>query len=149
MIRVSKPFHQTTPWQKLSKDFKTLKCVDCGKSSDIEAGHILPANRFKMSRLWMSNLVAQCRSCNAKLGNKIRWSLQALKLLLVYGMIKGIYWLVIILYFSLTTSVMVMDISAGGMETSFTGQILIQSWEQLKGHGYEIFNYIGSTFNGL
>ena len=124
-------FHQTSAWRKLSKDFKTLKCVDCGKSEDIEAGHILPASRFKMSRLWMYNLVAQCRSCNAKLGNKIRWSFRAIQLLVVYGMIKFIYYTVIILYFSLTTTVMVKDLTAGGFETSFTGQILIESWEHI------------------
>ena len=129
---MSKPFHQSAPWQKLSKDFKTLRCVDCGSITDIEAGHILPASRFKMSRLWMFNLVAQCRSCNAKLGNKIRWSIRAIQLLMVYGAMKGIYWTVIILYFSLTTAVMVKDISTGGMETSFTGQILIESLEWIK-----------------
>jgi len=129
---VNKPFHQTAPWQKLSKDFKTLKCVDCGKSEDIEAGHILPAANWKMARLWRWNLIHQCHSCNAKLGCKIRWSIQAIKLLTVYIAMKAIYWLVIILYFSLTTSVMVMDIASGGMETSFTGQILIESLEQLQ-----------------
>ena len=58
--------------------------------------------------------------------------MRAIQLLVVYGMIKAIYWLVIILYFSLTTTVMYMDISTGGMETSFTGQILIESWEKLQ-----------------
>ena len=142
---MSKPFHQTSPWQKLSKDFKTLKCVDCGSITDIEAGHILPAANWKMSRLWKSNLVAQCHACNAKLGCKIRWSIQAIKLLTVYIAMKAIYWIIIILYFSLTTSVMVMDIASGGMETSFTGQVLIQSKEQI----YEIYDYIGDTFNGM
>jgi len=138
-------FHQTSAWGKLSKDFKTLKCVDCGKSEDIEAAHILPAANWKMARLWKSNLVAQCHPCNAKLGCKIRWSIQAIKLLTVYIAMKGIYWTIIILYFSLTTAVMVMDISTGGMETSFTGQILIESKEQV----YEVCNYIGSVINGM
>ncbi len=88
-------FHQSPAWLKLSKDFKTLKCVDCGKSEDIQAGHILPASRFKMSRLWKSNLVAQCAACNAKLGNKIRWSIQAIKLLGIYGAMKTIQYLFI------------------------------------------------------
>ena len=61
--------------------------------------------------------------------------MKAVQLLVVYIAMKGIYWTVIILYFSLTTAVMVMDISTGGMETSFTGQILIQSKEQI----YEVF----------
>jgi len=129
---MSKPFHQTSPWVKLSKDFKTLKCVDCGKSEDIEAGHILPASSWKMSRLWMSNLVAQCRSCNAKLGNKIRWSPQAIKLLMVYGAMKFIYWGIIILYFSLTTTVMYKDLTIGGFEVSITGQVIIESVEKIQ-----------------
>jgi len=129
---VSKPFHQTTPWQKLSKDFKTLRCVDCGSITDIEAGHILPAANWKMARLWKSNLVAQCHACNAKLGCKIRWSIQAIKLLVVYGAMKFIYWIIIIFYFSLTTAVMYKDLSSGGMEASFTGQILIESTEQIQ-----------------
>jgi len=129
---VSKPFHQTTPWHKLSKDFKTLKCVDCGSITDIEAGHILPAATWKMARLWKSNLVAQCHPCNAKLGCKIRWSIQALKLLAVYIAMKAIYWVIIIIYFSLTSTVMYKDLSSGGLETSFTGQILIETTEQIQ-----------------
>jgi len=58
--------------------------------------------------------------------------MRAVQLLVVYGAMKFIYWTIIILYFSLTTAVMVMDISTGGMETSFTGQILIESLEQLQ-----------------
>jgi len=125
-------FHTGKPWRKLSKEHKTLRCIDCRTDKDITSGHILPASRFKMSRLWMSNLVAQCRSCNAKLGNKIRWSMRAVQLLVVYGAMKFIYWTIIILYFSLTTAVMVMDISTGGMETSFTGQVLIGTLEQIQ-----------------
>ena len=95
-------FHKSSAWAKASKDFKSVKCVDCGKSEDIEAGHILPASRFKMMRLWQSNLVNQCRSCNAKLGAKIRWSLQAIKLLMIYGMIK------LTIYLSLAFIILIM-----------------------------------------
>lgn len=125
-------FHSSKPWQKLSAEFKTLRCVDCKSKEDIEAGHVLPAASWKMMRLWKSNLVPQCRSCNAKLGSKIHWQPRAIILILEYGMIKGIYWLTIILYFSLTTAVIYKDVSTGGMETSFTGQVLIESWEQLQ-----------------
>jgi len=104
-------FHSSKQWQKLSKDFKTLKCVDCGKSEDIEAGHILPASRFKMSRLWKSNLVAQCRACNAKLGDKIRWSIRSIQLLVVYGMIKILMYSVIILIAALLARYIYLDIT--------------------------------------
>jgi len=95
-------FHSSKEWRKVSKEFKTPRCVDCGKTEDIEAGHILPASRFKMFRLWKSNLVNQCRSCNAKLGNKIRWSLQAIKLLGLYMLVKIVsYTIIATCYFCL------------------------------------------------
>ena len=61
--------------------------MDCGKPAE-DAGHILPVSRYPLMRLWQSNLVNQCGPCNAKLGAKIRWSIQAVKLLVIYAMIK-------------------------------------------------------------
>ncbi len=118
-------FHKSKAWLKLSKDFKTLKCVDCGKSEDIEAGHILPASRFKMSRLWKSNLVAQCRSCNAKLGAKIRWSLQAIKLLAVYAMIKFLMYSVIIIMVALLGRYIYLDVTHNA--STLTNQMIYEA----------------------
>ena len=81
-------FHQSKSWKKLAADFKTPRCIDCGSKVDLQAGHVLPASRFKMMRLWKSNLVNQCAVCNLKLGANIRWSIQAVKLLSIYAMIK-------------------------------------------------------------
>lgn len=125
-------FHESKAWRKLAKDHKALRCIDCKKDKDIESAHYLPQERFKMSRLWKWGLYYGCKKCNGKLGDKIKWSFRAIQLLAVYGMIKFIYYTVIILYFSLTTTVMVKDLTAGGFDTSFTGQILIESWEQLQ-----------------
>jgi len=55
---------------------------------DLQAGHVLPASRFKMMRLWKSNLVNQCAVCNLKLGANIRWSFKAIRLLTVYITMK-------------------------------------------------------------
>ena len=107
-------FHKSSAWQSLSKDFKKLRCVDCGKSEDIEAGHILPASRFKMVRLWQSNLVAQCRSCNSKLGNKIRWSLQAIKLLSIYTMIKLLQYSVSAIIILILVRFIYLDVTYNG-----------------------------------
>lgn len=107
-------FHKSSAWQKLSKDFKKLRCVDCGKSEDIEAGHILPASRFKMVRLWKSNLVPQCRSCNAKLGNKIRWSFQAIKLLSIYAMIKLLQYSVSAIIILILVRFIYLDVTYNG-----------------------------------
>ena len=134
---MSKPFHQTAPWQRLSKEHKTLRCRKCGTDKHIESDHILSQDRFKMFRLWRFNLQYLCgveaKGCNRKKGESLDWWYwKTYLLLMVYGAMKGIYWLVIILYFSLTTAVMVMDLTAGGFETRFTGQIIIESWEQLQ-----------------
>lgn len=96
LMRLS-DFHGSKDWQKAAKEHKTNRCIDCGTDKDITSGHILPVSRFKMSRLWKSCLVYQCQPCNAKLGNKIRWSLQAIKLLGIYGAMKFIQYLLAIM----------------------------------------------------
>jgi hypothetical protein len=95
-------FHNSKEWQRLAKAHKQLSCSDCGSKKDIQSGHILPASRFKMMSLWKSNLIAQCLPCNRKLGAKIHWSLQAIKLLVIYGMIK------LIMYLSLTLIIVIL-----------------------------------------
>jgi len=140
-LKVSE-FHSSKAWRKLAADHKTFRCA-CKSDDDIQSAHYLPQKRFPLMRLWRLNLYYSCKKCNWELSDRIKWSFRAVQLLVVYGMIKGIYWLGIILYFSLTTTVMVMDLRSGGMETSFTGQILIQSKEQV----YEICNYIGNAIS--
>ena len=136
-------FHESKAWRKLAAEHKTFRCA-CKSKDDIQSAHYLPQKRFPMMRLWRWNLYISCGPCNYKLGNRINWSIRAVLLLVVYGMIKGIYWTGIILYFSLTTAVMVMDISSGGMETSFTGQILIESWEFISAYAGQFWSVAGS-----
>jgi hypothetical protein len=81
-------FHKSPAWSKLAKKHKALVCSDCGSTKDIQSGHILPASRFKMSRLWMINLKYQCQPCNLKQGAKLRFDLLTAKLLGLYWMIK-------------------------------------------------------------
>jgi hypothetical protein len=105
------PFHNTKAWRELAKRFKHPRCVDCDGKEDLQAGHILPASRFKMARLWKSNLVNQCGPCNAKLGNKIRWSLRAVKLLSIYAMIKFLTYLITILIIASLARYAYLDIT--------------------------------------
>ena len=121
-------FHQSPEWAKLSADFKKLKCVDCGKSAD-QAGHILPASRFKLMRLWKSNLVNQCAACNAKLGSKIRWSWQAIKLLGIYAMIKILTYLITILTIALLARYYYLDTEFNN--STITNQIKVDADEIL------------------
>ena len=123
--------HKTRAWAKLSKAHKQLSCVDCGATTDIQSGHILAASRFKMSRLWMWNLKHQCRACNLKQGTKLQFNLITIQLLMVYGMIKGIGIFLQLLATAFFITLLYKDISAGGIETSFSGQIIIETWESL------------------
>ena len=83
-------FHKSKAWRKLAADHKTLRCICCNSKTDIESAHYLPQKRFPMMRLWRSNLYYSCKACNGKLGNRIKWSTQAVKLLGIYMLIKAI-----------------------------------------------------------
>ena len=122
-------FHQSKKWRKASKAFKN--CVDCGKPSE-DAGHILPVSRYPLMGLWQSNLVNQCGPCNAKLGNKIRWSLQAIKLLGIYAMIKLLQYAFEIILIAVLARYVWLDIN--GNSGTITDQIMfdaIEVWNKL------------------
>ena len=95
-------FHQSKRWRKLSKEHKTIRCIDCKSTFEIESAHYLPQKRFPMMRLWKSNLYYGCSACNGKLGDKIKWSFKAIKLLAIYGMIK------LTIYLSLAAFILIL-----------------------------------------
>ena len=115
-------FHQSPAWQKLAKEHKTMRC-HCGSAKDIQSGHILPASRFKSSRLWKSNLIYQCEVCNKKLGNRIKWSPQAIKLLTIILMIKIIKLILIAVFILIAGRFLWIDYHRGGLDTSIMYQI--------------------------
>ncbi len=131
LLTTMSKFHESKAWRKLAKEHKTFRCA-CKSSDDIQSAHYLPQKRFPMMRLWRWNLYISCGPCNYKLGNRINWSIRAVLLLVIYYMIKFIYWAGVIFWFSLTTAVMYRDLSIGGFEVSITGQVIIESWEQLQ-----------------
>jgi len=124
---MSDPFHNTKAWRDLAKRFKYPRCVDCDSKEDIQAGHILPASRFKLVRLWKSNLVTQCGACNAKLGADIRWSWQAIKLLGIYYMIKTFLCIIQILLLAVLAKYIYWDISHN--DSIITDQIRVDAAE--------------------
>ena len=125
-------FHQSAAWRKLAKEHKLNRCDDCNTTNDIQSGHILAAARFPMSRLWKSNLKYQCQPCNLKQGIKLQLNLKTIKLLVIYGMIKFITNTLIILFFAFALTVIYKDLSSGGMEASFSGQIITDVWGVIK-----------------
>ena len=126
-------FHQTKAWRNLAKEHKTIRCIDCKTTFEIESAHYLPQKRFPMMALWKSNLYYGCSKCNGKLGAKIKWSIQAIKLLVIYMLIKSM------LYFSLAFIIVTMarflylDITYNG--STITNQMkydMIDYYERLK-----------------
>ena len=117
-------FHQSKSWKKLAAEFKTPRCIDCGSKVDLQAGHVLPASRFKMSRLWKSNLVNQCAVCNLKLGANIRWSIQAVKLLSIIMLIKALQYTLKGLIVFILINYIYIDLDRHPYEFSITGQIV-------------------------
>ena len=124
-------FHQSKAWRKLAADHKALKCA-CGSKTDIQSAHYLPQKQYPLMRLWRVNLYHACGKCNNKLGNNIKWSIRASQLWVLYWMIKGIGILLQLLATAFFITLLIKDISAGGMETSFTGQIIIETWEAIE-----------------
>ena len=116
-------FHQSKAWGKLAKAHKALVCSDCGSTKDIQSGHILPASRFKASRLWMINLKYQCQPCNTKQGAKLRCDLLTLKLLIIYGAVLILKTLIIVIVISLAARFIYLDINRGPIDTTITNQV--------------------------
>lgn len=124
-------FHKSNAWRKLARDHKTLRCK-CNSTKDIQSSHYLPQKRFPMMRLWKINLYHACKACNGKLGDRINWSFRAVQLLVIYGMIKGLINGALMAVFAFCLVVVYKDLASGGMEASFSGQLLIEIWGLFK-----------------
>ena len=128
-------FHKSNAWRKLSKEFKTPTCEDCGSTKELQSGHILAASRFDMSKLWKSNLKLQCQTCNLKQGVRIKWSTQAIKLLAVYGMIKALRLMVMVIVIVVLSYFIYVDVNRGPWDTTITYQIyseLLSAFQSLE-----------------
>jgi hypothetical protein len=126
-------FHQSKEWQKISREHKTLRCYYCRSSTkDIQSDHVLPQSRYPMSRLWKANLVHACAPCNQAKGDKLKFNLITIKLLGVYYMIKGLINGLLMAFFAFALVVVFKDLQSGGLEASFSGQLLIEIGELIK-----------------
>ena len=98
-----------------------MRCIDCRSDKDIESAHYLPQKRFPMSALWRINLYYGCSKCNGKLGAKIKWSIQAVKLLSIYAMIKLLKYSAAVLIIIILISYIYYDVTLNG--STITNQI--------------------------
>ena len=62
-------------------------------------------------RLWKANLYISCGKCNRELGDKIKWSPQAVKLLGIYAVIKFLTYLVTFLTLAILARYIYLDIN--------------------------------------
>lgn len=111
-------FHQSRQWRRLSKEFKTQRCYDCGSSKELQAGHVLAASKFPMSALWRSNLKMQCATCNQKQGTKLKLDLKTIKLLMEYAVIKTLKVVVMSIIVILFFRFVYLDITYNGSTIS-------------------------------
>ena len=130
-------FHKSSQWTKLAKEHKTLRCRKCGTDKHIESDHILPQERFKMFRLWSFNLQYLCgveaKGCNRKKHDRLDWwHWKTYLLLSIYYMIKGLINGILMCLFAFALVVVFKDFQSGGMDASFSGQLLIDIWELIK-----------------
>jgi len=105
----------------------------------LSVDHIKPVSKYPHLAFKFSNLQILAVPVNSMKSNKTEIDYRPLSTRIKYGMIKYIIYSLIFLWLLLTNIVTYKDISSGGMGTSFTGQILIQSKEQI----YEVCIYIG------
>jgi 5-methylcytosine-specific restriction endonuclease McrA len=63
-------FRSTSRWRKLRSKCVTMMpwCLDCGRTDQLEADHILPAALFPELIYEPLNTVTRCRTCNARRG---------------------------------------------------------------------------------
>ena len=80
-------------------------------------------------RLWKANLYHACGKCNRELGDKIKWSPQAIKLLVIYAMIKILMYSVIILMLALLARYYYLDTTYNN--STITDQIKVDADEIL------------------
>jgi 5-methylcytosine-specific restriction endonuclease McrA len=64
-------FRNTARWQRLRRKTITIMpwCLDCGRTTQLEADHILPASLFPELIFEPLNLVTRCRSHNTRRQN--------------------------------------------------------------------------------
>ena len=121
-------FHNTKEWRKLALEHKTFRCA-CKSSDDIQSSHYLPQKRFPLMRLWKANLYISCGKCNRALGDKIKWCPQAIKLLVIYSMIRFIQYSVTILTLALLARFIYLDTTYN--DSTITNSIKADAYEIL------------------
>jgi len=98
----------------------------------LSVDHIKPVSKRPDLAFTFSNLQILAVPVNSMKSNKTEIDYRPLSTRIKYGMIRYIIYLLIFLWLLLTNIVTFKDISSGGMETSFTGQILIESVEKIQ-----------------
>lgn len=69
------------------------RCVDCMHSGrHLQSDHVLPASKFKLSRLWLRNLELRCGPCNQKKGVYIILTPKTITLLILYFVVWFMRW---------------------------------------------------------
>ena len=125
-------FYKSRKWRELRKWALAkygAKCMKCGSLDDIQVDHILSRSRFPRLRLSKHNVQILCGTCNKKKGSIDQTDYRPMRHKGYYYMIKIITKAFMYAYLALSFAVIFQDVASGGLETSFTGQIIIEAGE--------------------
>lgn len=85
-------FHQTKEWITLARTHKAIcrrkgifYCVECKSTTELESAHCWPQKKYPEFSLWLINLRLRCRACNQRMGQRVYWDWQTLRVILYYA----------------------------------------------------------------
>ena len=85
-------FHDTPEWIALAKLHKALcrhkgmfHCVECKKTKHLESAHCWPQKKYPEFSLWLINLRLRCKDCNQRMGQKVYWDWQSIRVIFIHA----------------------------------------------------------------
>lgn len=91
-------FHDSPEWKALARTHKAIcrakrvfYCVECKSTTELESAHCWPQKKYPEFNLWMINLRIRCKLCNQRMGQRVYWDWQTLRVILVYAVRLAIW----------------------------------------------------------
>ena len=85
-------FHETQEWKALARKHKAIcrakgmfYCVECKSTTELESAHCWPQKKYPEFALWLINLRLRCKDCNGRMGQRVYWDWQTLRVILYYA----------------------------------------------------------------
>ena len=96
-------FHNSAEWIALARVHKAIckykgmfHCVECKKTTELESAHCWPQKKYPEFGLWMINLRIRCKPCNQRMGQRVYWDWQSIRVIFIHA-VPGCVWPTIIM----------------------------------------------------